>query len=114
MKLPLILTNYNEFHFCIRLKNVNVGKEVKRNIITSFNDRRFYDQTDSEISETRSSKWDFIVGFSLTRNDFANTDLQQLYFSFLQTEVAIKFGAFSIDKPLLMWVNDGFMAVFFI
>ncbi|UKH27644.1 Na+/H+ antiporter NhaA [Actinobacillus pleuropneumoniae] len=45
---------------------------------------------------------------------FANTDLNQLYFSFLQTEVAIKFGAFSIDKPLLMWVNDGFMAVFFI
>ncbi|AIJ31766.1 Na+/H+ antiporter NhaA [Actinobacillus suis] len=45
---------------------------------------------------------------------FANTDLKQLYFSFLQTEVAIKFGAFSIDKPLLMWVNDGFMAVFFI
>ncbi|WP_419843308.1 Na+/H+ antiporter NhaA [Actinobacillus pleuropneumoniae] len=45
---------------------------------------------------------------------FANTDLNQLYFSFLQTEVAIKFGTFSIDKPLLMWVNDGFMAVFFI
>lgn len=44
----------------------------------------------------------------------ANTALNSAYFSFLQTEVAVRFGAFSIDKPLLMWVNDGFMAVFFI
>ncbi|WGE88917.1 Na+/H+ antiporter NhaA [Actinobacillus arthritidis] len=45
---------------------------------------------------------------------FANTDLNQLYFSFLQMDVVVKVGTFSIDKPLLMWVNDGFMAVFFI
>lgn len=44
----------------------------------------------------------------------ANTALNSAYFSFLQTEVAVRFGTFSIDKPLLMWVNDGFMAVFFI
>ena len=45
---------------------------------------------------------------------FANSPLKHLYFDFLQTEVMILIGAFSIDKPLLMWVNDGFMAVFFI
>lgn len=44
----------------------------------------------------------------------ANSPLKHLYFDFLQTEVMILIGAFSIDKPLLMWVNDGFMAVFFI
>ncbi|WP_303818298.1 Na+/H+ antiporter NhaA [Actinobacillus minor] len=45
---------------------------------------------------------------------FANSSLSPHYFSFLQTEVILKIGAFSIDKPLLMWINDGFMAVFFI
>lgn len=44
----------------------------------------------------------------------ANTPLDQVYFNFLETPVSIQIGAFSIYKPLLMWINDGFMAVFFI
>jgi NhaA family Na+:H+ antiporter len=31
----------------------------------------------------------------------------------LDTTVAVQVGALSIDKPLLLWVNDGLMAVFF-
>ena len=42
----------------------------------------------------------------------ANTGVQSVYFDFLQTQVVLKVGAFAIDKPLLMWINDGFMAVF--
>lgn len=45
---------------------------------------------------------------------FANTSFSEYYFNFLDTPVSVQFGAFSIAKPLLMWVNDGFMAVFFI
>lgn len=44
----------------------------------------------------------------------ANTSVQSVYFDFLQTQVVLKVGAFAIDKPLLMWINDGFMAVFFV
>lgn len=44
----------------------------------------------------------------------ANTPVQSAYFDFLQTQVVLKVGAFNIDKPLLMWINDGFMAVFFV
>ena len=44
----------------------------------------------------------------------ANTSFNQYYFGFLDTPVSVQFGAFSIAKPLLMWVNDGFMAVFFV
>ena len=44
----------------------------------------------------------------------ANTSVQSVYFDFLQTQVVLKAGAFAIDKPLLMWINDGFMAVFFV
>lgn len=45
---------------------------------------------------------------------FANSSLSSYYFDFLQTEVVLKVGSFNIDKPLLLWINDGFMAVFFI
>ena len=44
----------------------------------------------------------------------ANTGVHSVYFDFLQTQVVLKVGAFAIDKPLLMWINDGFMAVFFV
>ncbi|WP_373777719.1 Na+/H+ antiporter NhaA [Glaesserella sp.] len=44
----------------------------------------------------------------------ANSPLSDLYFDFLGMPVSIQIGLFSIHKPLLMWVNDGFMAVFFV
>ena len=43
----------------------------------------------------------------------ANTPFSNLYFDFLEMPVSIQIGLFSIHKPLIMWVNDGFMAVFF-
>lgn len=43
----------------------------------------------------------------------ANTSLSDFYFDFLQTPVKLQFGEFALNKPLLLWVNDGFMAVFF-
>ena len=52
--------------------------------------------------------------FALMAIILANTALSESYFNFLDTPVSVQFGAFSIAKPLLMWVNDGFMAVFFV
>lgn len=43
----------------------------------------------------------------------ANTPLKELYGSLLDTTVSIQVGALLIEKPLLLWVNDGLMAVFF-
>jgi NhaA family Na+:H+ antiporter len=43
-----------------------------------------------------------------------NSPLSDLYSAFLNIPVAIKIGEFSIDKPFLLWINDGFMAVFFL
>jgi len=43
----------------------------------------------------------------------ANSPLAYLYDALLDTTVAIQVGTLSIDKPLLLWVNDGLMAVFF-
>ena len=42
-----------------------------------------------------------------------NSGLSELYSSFLHTHVEVRFGNLQIAKPLLLWVNDGLMAVFF-
>ncbi|RME59252.1 Na+/H+ antiporter NhaA, partial [Candidatus Parcubacteria bacterium] len=44
---------------------------------------------------------------------FANSALEKIYLMFLSTPVEIKIGALEIAKPLLLWINDGLMAVFF-
>ena len=43
-----------------------------------------------------------------------NSPLSDLYNAFLHTPVEIRFGALHIDKPLLLWINDGLMAIFFL
>lgn len=42
-----------------------------------------------------------------------NSPLSWLYDRLLSTPVVIQIGALEINKPLLLWVNDGLMAVFF-
>lgn len=42
-----------------------------------------------------------------------NGFLTNFYSSFLHTPVEVRIGALQIAKPLLLWVNDGLMAVFF-
>lgn len=42
-----------------------------------------------------------------------NSPLSWLYSLFLDTPVGVRVGPLSLDKPLLLWINDGLMAVFF-
>ena len=44
----------------------------------------------------------------------ANSPLSEQYNNFLNLPVSIQIGHFVIDKTLIHWINDGFMAVFFI
>lgn len=44
----------------------------------------------------------------------ANTPLQVFYSQFLSLPVSVAIGNFSIAKPLLLWINDGLMALFFL
>lgn len=43
----------------------------------------------------------------------ANTPLVAYYNLLLDTPVEVRIGTFEIAKPLLLWINDGLMAVFF-
>jgi NhaA family Na+:H+ antiporter len=43
----------------------------------------------------------------------ANSPLERAYGALLDTPVEVRAGAFEIAKPLLLWINDGLMAVFF-
>ena len=45
---------------------------------------------------------------------FANTPLMDIYDGFKNIPVVFQAGAFIIDKPLLLWINDGLMAIFFL
>ncbi|ADR58860.1 NhaA [Pseudomonas putida BIRD-1] len=43
-----------------------------------------------------------------------NSPLSYLYGGLLEVPVAIQVGALNIAKPLLLWINDGLMALFFL
>lgn len=55
-----------------------------------------------------------LLAFATLAMFFANTDLQSIYFDFLDIPVAVQFGSFVINKTFIHWINDGFMAVFFV
>ena len=44
----------------------------------------------------------------------ANSPLAGLYADFLHVPMQVRVGALDIDKPLLLWINDGLMAIFFL
>ena len=43
----------------------------------------------------------------------ANTSLSDAYFGFFQKKITLAVEGFELSKPLLLWINDGLMAVFF-
>jgi NhaA family Na+:H+ antiporter len=54
-----------------------------------------------------------LVGAALLALLVSNSPLNWLYEAFQALPVEIRVGELEIDKPLLLWINDGLMAVFF-
>lgn len=44
---------------------------------------------------------------------FANTGFREYYEMLISTPVSVQIGDLEIAKPLLLWINDGLMAIFF-
>jgi Na+:H+ antiporter, NhaA family len=55
----------------------------------------------------------FLVIATLLAMIVANSPLQDWYLSLLKIPVVFSIGEFAINKGLLLWVNDGLMALFF-
>ncbi len=54
-----------------------------------------------------------LAGAALAAMLAANSPLAPYYGMFLDTPVELRAGRFEIAKPLLLWINEGLMAVFF-
>ena len=56
----------------------------------------------------------FLVAAAAIAMVVANSPLEGLYASLIELPVEIRIGTFQIAKPLLLWINDGLMALFFL
>jgi len=54
-----------------------------------------------------------LLGAAILAILMANSPLASIYGGLLDTTVAIQVGTLAINKPLLLWINDGLMAIFF-
>lgn len=63
--------------------------------------------------QSESANGILLMLFALLALVFANTVLAPYYELFLSTPVEVRIGALKIAKPLLLWINDGLMAIFF-
>ncbi len=43
-----------------------------------------------------------------------NSPLSIYYHQFFSTIMTVQFGAYALSKPVLLWINDGFMTIFFL
>ncbi|WP_263833042.1 Na+/H+ antiporter NhaA [Sulfurospirillum oryzae] len=66
-----------------------------------------------EFIKKESSSGVILIIVTLLALFFQNSFLTDFYTHFLHTPLQISVGSFGIAKPLLLWVNDGLMAIFF-
>lgn len=66
-----------------------------------------------EFLQKESSAGIILIGMTILALILENSSLSTMYNNFLHTHVEIRFGNLQIAKPLLLWVNDGLMAIFF-
>ncbi len=71
-------------------------------------------QTIRDFLKLESASGLLLIGSMVLALICANTPLSSLYGAFLDTHVAVHVGALVLAKPLLLWINDGLMAVFFL
>ena len=66
-----------------------------------------------EFMKLEASSGILLIGMAVLAMILANSPLSSAYFQLLEIPVTVGFGALTIAKPLLLWINDGLMALFF-
>lgn len=67
----------------------------------------------TEFLKLESAGGILLISAALLAMIMSNTPLRPVYELLLSTPVEIRVGALGIDKPMLLWINDGLMAIFF-
>ena len=67
-----------------------------------------------EFVQLESAGGIVLLGAAVLALIVSNTPLAPFYRMFLTVPVEIRIGALEIAKPMLLWINDGLMAVFFL
>lgn len=67
-----------------------------------------------EFIKKESSSGILLIFVTILALTLQNSILSEYYSAFLNTPVEIRFSDLHIAKPLLLWINDGLMAVFFL
>lgn len=67
-----------------------------------------------EFFKTESSSGVVLLATTALALFLANSPFAQSYFDFFATHLSVGVPGLTIDKPLLLWINDGLMAVFFL
>ena len=67
-----------------------------------------------EFIKKESSSGILLIFVTILALLLKNSPVSELYDAFLHTPVEVRFGALHIDKPLLLWINDGLMVLFFL
>jgi NhaA family Na+:H+ antiporter len=70
-------------------------------------------QTIKDFLQQESTGGLLIITAAILAMGVENSPLKFLYDALLDTPAGIQIGALVIHKPLLLWINDGLMAVFF-
>jgi Na+:H+ antiporter, NhaA family len=66
-----------------------------------------------DFIRTESASGVILIAAAALAFAWANSPWAASYFAILDVRFAVSFGAWSLDKPLLLWVNDLLMALFF-
>ena len=69
--------------------------------------------TIQEFIKKESSAGLVLIAVTILALILQNSFLTDFYTNFLNVPLRISFGDFGLAKPLLLWVNDGLMAIFF-
>jgi NhaA family Na+:H+ antiporter len=69
--------------------------------------------TIKEFLQKESASGLLLIGAAVFAMVAENSLFKPFYDALLNTPVGVRVGALEIDKPLLLWINDGLMAVFF-
>ena len=66
-----------------------------------------------EFLQQEASSGILLLAFTLAALIWSNSPWNASYHSFWENKLTLGYGAYELSKPLLLWINDGLMAIFF-